>query len=42
MGFCSSPLRHERETVYNQFLKDMETKVIGDYVGVRENCLWIF
>jgi hypothetical protein len=32
MCFCSPPLKHERETVYNQFLKDMETEVIGDYV----------
>jgi len=32
MCFCSSPLKHERETVYDQFLKDMETKVIDDYV----------
>ena len=32
MCFCSPPLRHERETVYNQFLEDIETKVIDDYV----------
>jgi len=32
MCFCSPPLKHERETVYNQFLKDIETNVIGEYV----------
>ena len=32
MCFCSPPLKHERETVYNHFLKDMETKVMDDYV----------
>jgi len=32
MCYCSPPLKHERETVYNQFLEDIETKVIDDYV----------
>lgn len=32
MCFCSPPLKHERETIYNQFLKEMETKIIDDYV----------
>jgi hypothetical protein len=32
MCFCNPPLKHERETVYNQFLKDMETNVIKNYV----------
>jgi len=32
MCFCSPPLKHERETVYNQFLENMETTVIDDYV----------
>ena len=31
MCFCSPPLKHERETVYNQFLTDMETKVIDEH-----------
>lgn len=31
MCFCSTPLKHERETVYNNFLTDMDTKVIDDY-----------
>jgi len=32
MCFCSPPLKHECETVYNQFLEDIETKVIDEYV----------
>ncbi|MDH3658144.1 MAG: hypothetical protein OEM77_08425 [Nitrosopumilus sp.] len=32
MCFCSPPLKHERETVYNQFLEDIETEAIDDYV----------
>ncbi|MCH7941250.1 MAG: hypothetical protein IH842_04740 [Thaumarchaeota archaeon] len=31
MCFCSTPLKHERETVYNHFLTDMETEIIDDY-----------
>ena len=32
MCFCSPPLKHERETIYNHFLTDLETKTIDDYV----------
>ena len=32
MCFCSTPLKHERETVYNHFLTDMETEIIDDFV----------
>ncbi len=32
MCFCSSPLKHERETVYDHFLTDMGTEIIDDYV----------
>ncbi len=32
MCFCSPPLKHERETIYNHFLIDLETKIIDDYV----------
>ncbi len=32
MCFCSPPLKHERETIYNHFLINMETKVIDNYV----------
>ena len=32
MCFCSPPLKHERKTVYDHFLTDMEIKMIDDYV----------
>jgi hypothetical protein len=32
MCFCHPPLKHERETVYNNFLTDLETKIIDEYV----------
>ena len=32
MCFCSPPLKHERETIYNNFLTDLETKTIDNYV----------
>ncbi len=32
MCLCPTPLKHERATVYDHFLTDMETKVIDDYV----------
>jgi hypothetical protein len=31
MCFCSPPLKHERETIYNHFLTDMETEIIDDH-----------
>jgi len=31
MCFCPTPLKHERETIYNHFLTNMETKIIDDY-----------
>jgi hypothetical protein len=31
MCFCSSPLRHERHTVYDKFFSNMEIKIINDY-----------
>lgn len=32
MCFCPTPLKHERETIYNHFLTDLETQTIDDYV----------
>jgi hypothetical protein len=32
MCFCHTPLKHERETIYNHFLNDLETQTIDDYV----------
>ena len=32
MCFCSPPLQHERQTVYDNYLSEMEIKPIEDYV----------
>ncbi len=32
MCFCPTPLKHERETIYNHFLNDMETETIDNYI----------
>jgi hypothetical protein len=32
MCFCSPPLKHERETVYNHFLTDIETEIVDNYI----------
>ena len=31
MCLCPSPLKHERQTVYDKFFSDMEIKIIDDY-----------
>ncbi len=31
MCFCSPPLEHERQTVYDKFFSDMGIKIIDDY-----------
>ena len=30
--YCSPPLKHERETVYDHFLTDIETEIADDYM----------
>ena len=32
MCFCPTPLKHERATIYDHYLTDMETSVIDDHV----------
>ena len=32
MCFCSPPLKHERETVYNHFLTVIETEIVDNYI----------
>jgi hypothetical protein len=31
MCFCPSPLKHERQTVYDKFFSNMEIEIIDDY-----------
>ena len=33
--YCSPPLKHERETVYNHFLTDIETEIVDDYMEFK-------
>ena len=35
MCFCSPPLKHERQTVYDKFFSEMEIKNIDDYVEFK-------
>ena len=30
--FCPTPLKHERETIYDHFLANLETQTIDDYI----------
>lgn len=32
MCFCSPPLKHERQTVYDYYLSEMKIKTVDDYV----------
>ena len=32
MCFCPTPLKHERQTIYDNFLTNLETQIIDDYV----------
>ncbi len=42
MCFCPTPLKHERETIYNHFLTDMETEIIDDYAEFDGELLFEF
>ncbi len=32
MCFCPTPLKHERQTVYDKFFSEMEIKLVNEYV----------
>lgn len=32
MCFCNPPLKHEKATVYDQYLTNLETKIIDGYI----------
>ena len=40
--FCSTPLKHERETVYDEFFTDLQTEPISDYVDFDGNSFFEF
>ena len=38
--YCSTPLRHERMTVYDQFFEDMEIRPLNGTVEMRGDRFW--
>ena len=42
MCFCSPPLKHERETVYNHYLTDIEIEIINAYVDFEGKSFYDF
>lgn len=40
--FCSPPLRHERETVYDVFFTDFETESVSGHVGFEGQSFFEF
>lgn len=40
--FCSPPLKHERETVYDAFFTDFKTEPISDYVDFEGTSFFEF
>jgi len=42
MCFCSSPLQHERATVYDLYLSDITTEIVDDYGEVEGDSFWSY
>jgi len=42
MCFCPSPLKLERETVYDHYLTEMETEIIDDYIEFKGELFFDF
>lgn len=40
--FCSIPLEHERETVYNFYFSEFETTPVDDYLPFKGKSFWNF
>ncbi|MEW8506574.1 MAG: hypothetical protein AB2598_07695 [Candidatus Thiodiazotropha sp.] len=40
--YCPSPLKHERETVYDKYLVDIETAVVGKRGSIEGDSFWSF
>ncbi len=38
--FCPTPLHHERATVYDKYLEDIETEEAGEYGEVEGRSFW--
>lgn len=42
MCFCSSPLQHERATVYDHYLFDISTEFVDNYGEVKGKSFWSY
>ena len=42
MCFCSTPLKHERETQYDKYFSKIETELVDDYGEVEGKSFWSF
>ncbi len=40
--FCPTPLKHERESVYDFYLTDMTTELVDDYGEVEGESFWSY
>ena len=40
--YCKTPLKHERETVYDFYLFDMNTELVDDYGDVKGESFWSY
>ena len=40
--YCSTPLKHERETVYDRYLEDISTSEVGEYGDVSGDSFWSY
>ena len=38
--YCDTPLKHERETVYNFYLNDITTELVDDYGLIKGESFW--
>ena len=40
--YCAAPLKHERETVYDQFLENISTTEVAAYGDVNGESFWSY
>ncbi|PUB73022.1 MAG: hypothetical protein DBP03_14505 [gamma proteobacterium symbiont of Ctena orbiculata] len=40
--YCPTPLKHERETVYDNYLTDIETVLVEERVEIEGDSFWSF
>ncbi|MEW8200296.1 MAG: hypothetical protein AB2777_21925 [Candidatus Thiodiazotropha endolucinida] len=40
--YCSSPLKHERETVYDEYLVEIETDLVEERREIEGDSFWSF